>query len=432
MSEQQFKIVFEGRVAEGVSPDQARDNIRTLFSLSDARLEHLFSGQPVVMKSGLDAGAADNYLNRMQRAGIVATRVAMRAPAPAAPPTPPVPPVKPTGSAGSGREDDEPRIAGFRFNGNGKEYFGIWIVNILLTIVTLGIYSAWAKVRNLQYFYGNTELDVASFQFLARPTTILKGRLIALAALILYSAAFAFFPVIGLLLMVLLVIGTPWIIVRSLRFHAINTAYRNVRFDFEGRYLDALMLTLIWPVLNALCLFLLTPLIARKGHQFLVEGSRYGTTPFQWHGATGTYYRFFGIGLLIAIGVIVAAIVLSMINPVIGPIIGAVGYLGLFGYFKAGLANLMINHAELADHQLTSELEPVRLAWIFVSNSFLTVITLGLYLPWAKVRLARYRADCTSMAIQGDLDHFVAAESRRTSALGEELGEAFDVGFAAI
>jgi uncharacterized membrane protein YjgN (DUF898 family) len=30
-----------------------------------------------------------------------------------------------------------------RFNGNGAEYFGIWIVNLLLTIVTLGIYSAW-------------------------------------------------------------------------------------------------------------------------------------------------------------------------------------------------------------------------------------------------------------------------------------------------
>lgn len=244
--------------------------------------------------------------------------------------------------------------------------------------------------------------------------------------------AFAFFPLIGLLLMLALVIATPWIIVRSLRFYAINTAYRNVRFDFEGRYLDALMLTLVWPILNAFCLFLLTPLIARKGHRFLVEGSRYGTTPFQWHGTTGTYYRFFGIGLLIAIGVIVAATLLSMINPVIGPIVGALGYLGLFGYFKAGLANLMLNHTELADHQLASEQEPIRLAWIFVSNSFLTALTLGLYLPWARVRLARYRAECTSMAIQGDLGHFVAAEGRRTSALGEELGEAFDVGFAPI
>ena len=43
-------------------------------------------------------------------------------------------------------------IEPFRFTGTAREYFGIWIVNILLTIVTLGIYSAWAKVRRMRYF----------------------------------------------------------------------------------------------------------------------------------------------------------------------------------------------------------------------------------------------------------------------------------------
>ena len=45
-----------------------------------------------------------------------------------------------------------------RFTGSGSEYFRIWIVNVLLTIVTLGFYSPWAKVRRLKYFYGNTYL----------------------------------------------------------------------------------------------------------------------------------------------------------------------------------------------------------------------------------------------------------------------------------
>ena len=46
----------------------------------------------------------------------------------------------------------------FIFSGKGSEYFSIWIVNIALTIVTLGIYSAWAKVRKMQYLYRNTAL----------------------------------------------------------------------------------------------------------------------------------------------------------------------------------------------------------------------------------------------------------------------------------
>ena len=38
------------------------------------------------------------------------------------------------------------------FEGKTSEYFGIWIVNLLLSLLTLGIYSAWAKVRRKKYF----------------------------------------------------------------------------------------------------------------------------------------------------------------------------------------------------------------------------------------------------------------------------------------
>jgi uncharacterized membrane protein YjgN (DUF898 family) len=54
-----------------------------------------------------------------------------------------------------------------RFTGQAGEYFRIWIVNVCLSIVTLGIYSAWAKVRRKRYFYGNTLLKDAAFEYLA-------------------------------------------------------------------------------------------------------------------------------------------------------------------------------------------------------------------------------------------------------------------------
>src|SRR5271154_6094945 len=73
------------------------------------------------------------------------------------------------------------------FAGNGAEYFGIWVVTLLLTIVTLGIYSPWAKVRWLQFFYPHTELAGSSFDFHGSPMKILIGRVIALAMLIAYN-----------------------------------------------------------------------------------------------------------------------------------------------------------------------------------------------------------------------------------------------------
>src|ERR1700739_359859 len=77
-----------------------------------------------------------------------------------------------------------------RFHGSGGESFRIWIVNLLLTIVTLGIYSAWAKVRRQQYFYRNTELAGSSFEYHGQPLSILKGRIVAIGLLLIYKYGF--------------------------------------------------------------------------------------------------------------------------------------------------------------------------------------------------------------------------------------------------
>ena len=67
------------------------------------------------------------------------------------------------------------REEAFTFTGSGSEYFRIWIVNLILSVVTLGIYSAWAKVRRLEYFYRNTRVAGASFDYHGRPLAILKA-----------------------------------------------------------------------------------------------------------------------------------------------------------------------------------------------------------------------------------------------------------------
>src|SRR5277367_71111 len=95
------------------------------------------------------------------------------------------------------------------FTGRGAEYFGIWIVNLLLTIVTLGIYSAWAKVRRLQYFYRHTEVAASSFDFHGSPTRILIGRVIALGMLLAYQASIRLKSPLTILIVVLFAAGLP-------------------------------------------------------------------------------------------------------------------------------------------------------------------------------------------------------------------------------
>lgn len=101
------------------------------------------------------------------------------------------------------------KITPIIFKGNTAEYFGIWIVNLLLSIVTLGIYSAWAKVRRKKYFYHNTLIENVGFDYHAKPISILKGRLIAFAFLMAYSFSANINPMFPALLMLVLFIFLP-------------------------------------------------------------------------------------------------------------------------------------------------------------------------------------------------------------------------------
>ena len=121
-----------------------------------------------------------------------------------------------------------------QFNGNGTEYFKIWIVNILLTIVTLGIYYPWAKVRSRRYFYGNTELDNANFEYHATGKQLFFSFLIAMALFAAYIILSSINPVFSVVLVVLLMLAAPWIIWRSIKFNLRMISYRNVRFGFNG------------------------------------------------------------------------------------------------------------------------------------------------------------------------------------------------------
>ena len=132
-----------------------------------------------------------------------------------------------------------------QFNGQAAEYFRIWIVNICLTIVTLGIYSAWAKVRRKRYFYANTLLNGSSFDYLGKPTAILKGRAIVFGAFVVYSIVKEIKPGAGLILLLVLFLFIPAIIVRALRFNAINSTFRNVRFGFSAQLGETFRLLLI-------------------------------------------------------------------------------------------------------------------------------------------------------------------------------------------
>ena len=81
----------------------------------------------------------------------------------------------------------EPHRIGF--TGAGSEYFGVWFVNLLLTIVTLSLYTPWARRRTAQYFYGHTQVVGSPLEFVAEARRMAFGFLVFAALYVAYELA---------------------------------------------------------------------------------------------------------------------------------------------------------------------------------------------------------------------------------------------------
>jgi len=317
----------------------------------------------------------------------------------------------------------------FQFSGSGSEYFRIWIVNVVLSIVTLGIYSAWAKVRKKQYFYGSTRIQEAGFEYLADPTKILKGRLIVVSLFILYSVLSGLAPIIGTILSLAFVAGLPWLVVRSLAFNAHNSAVRNIRFGFQGKVSEAKKLYVLWPLAATLTLGLLFPYVYFRQKKFVVENTCYGTTRFTFSATPGDYYGVFLsalIPMIIGVAVVVGS---AFLAPPLAVLTAVVLYLYLFAFYSVKSTNLLFNAMALASHRLESDLKIKDYMILVLTNTLAMVLTLGLFHPWAKVRTTRYKLNHLFLSVSGDLETFVADEQRQVSALGDEMSDFMDFDF---
>lgn len=336
----------------------------------------------------------------------------------------------------------------FRFTGNASEYFRIWIVNTLLTIVTLGIYSAWAKVRNKQYFYRHTSIDGTSFEYLADPVAILKGRLIAAAALGLLFGSQYYSPALYAILLVLLVAATPWVIVKSLSFNARNSSFRNIKFAFAGRVGEA-----FGAYFGMLLIYVATcgigfPYAEWRMTSFVVHRHLYGDLQFTWSSKSRDYYMAYLVALGLSIPVYAALFVIvglssATVEPgaeaplspeVLLPLTIATYSLLLIpgAFLRARIANLVYGGTRIGEHRLISNQRGFDLLKIYALNFVGIVLSLGLLIPWAKVRLAAYRASTLKLDAAGDLRAEKLLDDR-PGALGEgltDLGD-FDLGIGA-
>lgn len=360
----------------------------------------------------------------------------------------------------------EPVEHRFHFSGSGKEYFKIWIVNLFLSVITLGIYSAWAKVRRIQYFDRNTHIAGAVFDFDGDPKAILRGRILAVVLVGAYQYAFGFSLAVGIAVALALLIALPFAMRSALRFRMRNTRYRGVRFGFTGNvprayaaYLPPLLMFLLPAVLLALdptgatvafvfLLYLVWPLMhgamKRYQHKHLAIGS--AQSSFEVSKASfyipylksiGMFFLFFIVaGILAAIvGVIIAASGFSFdkgeggkfafILPLaIGLAMGYFTYLLAGPYLQVRIGNMVWSGTSFPWMAISSKMKAREYMMLQLVNSILTIVTLGLYRPFAVVRAYKYRLEHVTVTTGHGFEKAVtAADTSRGSANADGVAD---------
>lgn len=382
-----------------------------------------------------------------------------------------------------------------QFKGSGTEYFKIWIVNVLLCMVTIGIYYPWAKVRTRRYFYANTEYADRYFDYHATGKQLFLGYLIGVLILLAINVISSIVPTAEVILPIILFAFIPWIIWRSLKFNMRMTSFSNVRFSFIGDLKSSYIIYMLIPILGyiAIALFVfgsmlpmtrqdsvsagavilfavgmiaaiplaicLTGFFTKKASEYQIGQTKFGQGRFFIDISTGKFIKIILKQTLIIIasllllsilsGLIFAATMSGGFNfgsissdmegaeahplLIVGFVIIYFGFIATFlfatAYSFSRQRQYLFENTTL-DNAITfkSTVDAKGYFSVLVTNMLLVLFTIGLALPWAKVRVARYIADNSWIeASDMDINSYLTQKEQEQSAIGEEIGDVLDI-----
>ncbi|MCY3683737.1 MAG: DUF898 family protein [Gemmatimonadetes bacterium] len=304
-----------------------------------------------------------------------------------------------------------------RFHGNGSSLFGIFVINVLLTLLTLGVYYFWGKAKIRRYMHSQTELHNSRFSNHTTGGELCIGwikALILILAIVLISEIPSFFwedmthewitllAFYGLLLFVFL----PLAIVGSLRFRLSRTSYRGIRFSFRGNSKTFFKIYYIGLLKTIFTLGLYYPYFETKIRLFLTRSVRFGTGRFKFFGTGRALFWYFVLNLFLT------------------PFT-----LGLCWYwYWAHKTRYYWSCTTFEGTSFHSTVVGSRLLSLKVGNFILLVISLGLAWPWVAVRNNRFLCDYLVLSDPPDFSS-IAQDFSDAGATGEGLSDYLDFEF---
>ena len=369
------------------------------------------------------------------------------------------------------------------FTGSGGEYFRVWIVNVLLTIVTLGLYTPLARRRTAQYFYGHTLVAGSPLEFTAQAKRMLLGFLLFVG---LYAALKIAEQTGQTNMVAVIMLGgavlAPYFWGSAMRFRFNATRWRGVRLQFRAGWGEVYGAS--WPVFAfVLCWggagFLIEMLAGKSsGRHFgaaiavacaaaflsvlcavrleynykslMVARGRIGGQAGRWKPEFGDFVRIWFatvavfLGAMLVSGLGMAAIMggsFAMFKGAGKPgfmqilVFIAIGFAVLFmaflisaparAYREARMFQLVWSNIGVSKvARFKSDLRPWRFVGLRTMNVFLSLLTMGFYRPFARVSEYRMKSESVTLHVKGGLDQLAGQLSREEQAVGDAIADA--------
>ena len=368
------------------------------------------------------------------------------------------------------------------FSGSGSDYFRLWLSNLLLTIVTLGIYTPWARRRRIQYFYRNTLVGADPLDFVASSRNMATSFLLVVGvyALINVMSSAGLNAAVGIITLAIAAL-VPWLWRSAQRFRLGNTTWRGLRFEFQATTREAY--TAAWPLLAAAfviaMLSLLLPAVtapsavmgaliaiaAFVGVGVVLISLRFNFLQLQMTrtsmgGQLGRFKASFGSFFKVALICLgVALLAYGALALLLAAVVTALGGLGRGGgmgsrmwlFVLVGVAALPLmlapafitlaawqalvfrtiwSHAGLSSVARSKcDLKTSAFVGLRTKNILLTLVTLGLYRPFAAVSEYRMKVESVRIYTRGNIDTLASQLARHKSALGDAAADmvGFDI-----
>ena len=349
---------------------------------------------------------------------------------------------------------DSFRIRHPLFWGQGRSLFGIFIVNTFLTLVTLGIYSFWGRVRVREYLNSQTSFAGGRFAYHGTGKELFMGWLKAVLIFGVPYVFFSYMPVFwneipqlipNVIAGLLVLCFIPVAVVGAHRYRLSRTSWRNIRFSFRGCISDYMKLWFKGSLLSVLTLGFYYPYFENARRAYLTTHSQIGNHAFEYEGQGKDLLKIYGkaFGLYLLTIAVMEALLLGGLGLIgksitdLPALMMATGFLVVMSlvagivpwfYLQAAKQRYFWGRTHIGEAQFVSTVTAWKLFELRVGHLILLITTLGLAWPWVQTRNLQFFY--YYLGLHGPLDFSrIEQDALDASPTGEELAGFFDTGF---